>query len=107
MTRSIHRKDAVTSAGKVVLKRLSLWMPMVTLSTEAAMHAQEWMLARNSLTAYWQVGQIDSLAQQEASSLTWKITTVSGTEHPLHIFIAFQKSSCRGDQKQCWTIVEA
>ena len=96
----IHRKQAV-EPGKVTLSKFSLWMPTVTLSTEAAVQAQEWMMAKNSLTAYWQAGQIDSLSQQTTSSLTWKINSVSGTERPRHVFIAFQKSSRRDTQEEC------
>ena len=48
----IHHKDGSTSTSKFALSKLSLWMTKVTLSTEAAAAALEWMLARNSLAAY-------------------------------------------------------
>ena len=81
-------------------------MPSVTLSIEAAARAREWMLAWEGLTAYWQAHQVDSLAQQSTSQLNWKITAVSGTERPRHVFIAFQKSSRRGAQKECGLIFD-
>ncbi|XP_071176618.1 uncharacterized protein [Mytilus edulis] len=87
---AILRAAAVNDAAKIVLSKLSWFVPHVTPSDENKMQLYKTFQSKSKIHCGFRMRQCDSIAVPQASQFNWRLAARSGREKPRYIIIAFQ-----------------
>ncbi|XP_063447224.1 uncharacterized protein LOC134726736 [Mytilus trossulus] len=94
---AILRAAAVNDVAKIVLSKLSWFVPHVTPSDENKMQLYKTIQSKSKIHCGFRMRQCDSIAVPQASQFNWRLAAKSGREKPRYIVVAFQTNRS-GDQ---------
>jgi len=83
-------RAAVADAGKVVLSKLSWYMPHVLPNDQAKLALYKTIESKSSLPVGYQMIQCNSISVPQTRNFTWSLSVKSAPEKPLWIIVAFQ-----------------
>ena len=83
-------RAAAADAGKVVLTKLSWYMPHVTPNLQEKLTLYKTIESKSSLTVGYRVVQCESISVPQTRNFTWRLSVKSGQEKPRWIIVAFQ-----------------
>ena len=84
--------------GKVVLTKLSWYMPHVTPNLQEKLALYKTIESKSSLPVSYRMIQCDSVPVSQARNFTWRLSVKSAPEKPCWIIVAFQTDKS-GDQQ--------
>jgi hypothetical protein len=95
LTRKNHDNDAIWHAagiadGKVILKKIALWMPVLSPSISSEGKLLSFMASGGKTLLSWLTVTTDSKDDNLDGTFTWHLASKQGVTAPRHIFIALQ-----------------
>jgi len=91
-------RAAAADAGKVVLSKLSWYMPHVTPNLQEKLALYKTIESQSSLPVGYRIIQCDSIPVPQSKNFTWRLSVKSAPEKPRWIIVAFQTDKS-GDQQ--------
>jgi len=91
-------RAAAADAGKVVLSKLSWYMPHVTPNLQEKLALYKTIESKSSLPVGYRMIQCDSIPVPQTRNFTWRLSVKSAPEKPRWIIVAFQTDKS-GDQQ--------
>jgi acyl-CoA synthetase (AMP-forming)/AMP-acid ligase II len=85
-------------AGRVILTKFSLWMPVMTPSISEEDRLLSFMSQGGKSTLSWLTTTTDAYQSAINGLFTWQIASQQGVSAPRHIFIALQNAARVNDQ---------
>jgi len=83
-------RAAAADAGKVVLSKLSWYMPHVLLNDQAKLALYKTTESKSSLPVGYRMIQCNSISVPQTRNFTWRLSVKSAPEKPHWIIVAFQ-----------------
>jgi len=91
-------RAAATDAGKVVLSKLSWYMPHVTPNLQEKLALYKTIESKSSLPVGYQMVQCKSTPVMQTRNFTWRLSVKSDVENPHWIIVAFQTDKSGNQQ---------
>ena len=91
-------RAAATDAGKVVLSKLSWYMPHVTPNLQEKLALYKTIESKSSLPVGYRMIQCDSIPVPQTRNFTWRLSVKSAPEKPRWIIVAFQTDKSGNQQ---------
>jgi hypothetical protein len=93
-------RDNAVAAGKVIITKLSLWMPVIVPSITEENKLLSFMNQGGKSLLSWKTMTTDSIQGNAAGLFTWHISAQHGVSAPRDIFIAFQGNTRVNNQRR-------
>ena len=90
-------RDNVVDAGKVILSKISWFMPHVTPADKDKMELYKIIERKEKIPVGYRMVQCDSASVPQATSFSWRLSVKSSPEVPRFIIVGFQTGTS-GDQ---------
>jgi len=91
-------RPTAADAVKVVLSKLSWYMPHVTPNLQEKLALYKTVESKSSLPVGYRMIQCESIPVPQTRNFTWRLSVKSGSEKPRWIIVAFQTDKS-GDQQ--------
>ena len=91
-------RAAAADAGKVVLSKLSWYMPHVLPNDQGKLALYKTSESTSNLPVGHQMIQCDSISFPQTRNFTWRLSVKSSQEKPRWIIVAFQTDKCGNQQ---------
>jgi len=91
-------RAAAADAGKVVLSKLSWYVPHVTPNLQEKVALYKTIESKSNLPVGCRMIQCESIPVPQTRNFTWRLSVKSGSEKPHWIIVAFQTDKS-GDQQ--------
>ena len=96
---AVLRAVAVNDVAKIVLSKISWFVPHVNPSDQEKMSLYKTIQSKGQIDCGFRMRQCDSISVPQTSQFTWRLGSKSGLERPRYIIVAFQTGKSN-DQTQ-------
>ncbi|ELT91025.1 hypothetical protein CAPTEDRAFT_186306 [Capitella teleta] len=95
----LNLRDNAADAGKVVIDKLSWYMPHVMPADAEKFQLYKTIEAKSSLPVGYRMRQCDTVSVAQTTNFAWRLGVKSSPERPRYIIVGFQTNK-EGDQEQ-------